>query len=199
MTSKSQRRLPSCGSASMFAAATYPEDGRVLMTHPISMRSLPKKILLATDLGSRSDRALDRAASLAAQWQTSLIAPHVLENFSPNVYESAPLPSWRRPPDPAGAARKHVLARRISSAEAPSAMHTGAFAPMSGLMTDATAYLRTYRDTAAKACDAFLTVDRPQDWQEPSVLMEYGSPPSLLRGYNEREPCRPDRLRHPVP
>lgn len=70
----------------------------------------PKQILLATDLSPRCDRALDRAAALAAQWQSRLVVLHVLETFDASAVEGRPLPSWRRPPDPAILARKHVLA-----------------------------------------------------------------------------------------
>jgi nucleotide-binding universal stress UspA family protein len=40
----------------------------------------PTKILLATDLSSRCDRALDRAAQLAEQWQAELVALNILES-----------------------------------------------------------------------------------------------------------------------
>lgn len=40
---------------------------------------VPQSLLLATDLDARSDRALDRAAQLAAQWSATLVALHVLE------------------------------------------------------------------------------------------------------------------------
>ena len=62
----------------------------------------PRKILLATDLSARCDRALDRAASLAAEWNAELLAVHALEQpedvLAPEA--RARLPSWRRPPDP---------------------------------------------------------------------------------------------------
>lgn len=38
----------------------------------------PRRILLAIDLRSRSDRASDRAVQLAAQWQAALHVVHVL-------------------------------------------------------------------------------------------------------------------------
>ncbi len=44
----------------------------------------PEKILLATDLSSRSDRAQDRAVSLAKQHDCELIVLHVLESPSEN-------------------------------------------------------------------------------------------------------------------
>jgi nucleotide-binding universal stress UspA family protein len=43
-------------------------------------RISPTKILLATDLSSRCDRALDRAAQLAEQWQAELLALNILES-----------------------------------------------------------------------------------------------------------------------
>lgn len=70
------------------------------MTEASRIMTRPRRILLATDLSARCDRALDRAANLAATWQAELIAVHALERAS--NYASArehSLPSWRRPPD----------------------------------------------------------------------------------------------------
>ena len=39
----------------------------------------PKTILCATDLSSRCDRALDRAALLARHWQARLVVVHALQ------------------------------------------------------------------------------------------------------------------------
>ncbi|WP_298231256.1 universal stress protein [uncultured Azohydromonas sp.] len=39
----------------------------------------PQRLLLATDLSARCDRALDRAAQLALQWGAELVALHVLD------------------------------------------------------------------------------------------------------------------------
>lgn len=61
----------------------------------------PKKILLATDLSARCDRALDRAAQLAGTWKAELVVVHALEqadDFYAEVLEQR-LPSWRNPPD----------------------------------------------------------------------------------------------------
>lgn len=38
----------------------------------------PKKIMLATDLSSRGDRALDRAIQLAKSWKAELLIVHAL-------------------------------------------------------------------------------------------------------------------------
>lgn len=61
----------------------------------------PTRILLATDLSARCDRALDRATALAAAWQAEIIAVHALEQTD-DFYTSDldhRLPSWRRQPD----------------------------------------------------------------------------------------------------
>lgn len=82
------------------------------MTNPPSwLNGPPRKILLATDLGPRSDRALDRAVSLAEQWRAQLVVVHVIEKTVPSDTDlNSPLPSWRRGPDPLSVARKNVLA-----------------------------------------------------------------------------------------
>ncbi|MBX6321094.1 MAG: universal stress protein [Rhodospirillaceae bacterium] len=86
------------------------ETGNGTMGAPSWMGGPPKKILLATDLSPRGDRALDRAVALAVQWQADLVVLHVLEEFQPDSLGAAQLPSWRRPPDPVGLARKQLLA-----------------------------------------------------------------------------------------
>lgn len=48
----------------------------------------PRRILLATDLASRSDRAFDRALQLASAWKANLTALHVVGN-------PEPLTRWR--------------------------------------------------------------------------------------------------------
>lgn len=81
------------------------------MNAPDWTDGLPKRVLLATDLSPRCDRALDRAASLAEQWQATLVIAHVLEEFEPDMPDSSGyLPSWRRPPDPLVVARKQLVA-----------------------------------------------------------------------------------------
>lgn len=65
------------------------------------------KILLATDLSGRSDRALDRAVQLANTWQIELHVVHVLEEIS-TLPDSRGLPSWRWPPDMAAAVERQI-------------------------------------------------------------------------------------------
>lgn len=72
------------------------------MTEPTPNQ--PRRILLATDLSARCDRALDRAAALADAWRAELFVLHVLEAPAEDLYASnleRRLPSWRRPLDAA--------------------------------------------------------------------------------------------------
>lgn len=59
----------------------------------------PSKILLATDLSARCDRASDRAVALASQWQAQLVAVHAIA-VTDTAADTAAIPSWRRGPDP---------------------------------------------------------------------------------------------------
>lgn len=67
----------------------------------------PGKILLATDLSGRSDRALDRAVQLANTWKAELHVVHVLEESSA-LSDSRGLPSWRWPPDMATVVERQI-------------------------------------------------------------------------------------------
>ncbi|QOZ06701.1 universal stress protein [Bradyrhizobium sp. CCBAU 51765] len=79
------------------------------MNMPSWMNGPPKRILLATDLSPRCDRALDRVVLLADQWQAKLVIVHVLEEPEPNMTDpTGRLPSWRRPSDPLSVARKQL-------------------------------------------------------------------------------------------
>lgn len=73
------------------------------MADPSSTKGPPRKILLATDLSARCDRAMDRAAALAKEREAQLVAVHALEQpetFYRSDVEQR-LPSWRRTHDPA--------------------------------------------------------------------------------------------------
>ena len=65
---------------------------------------VPKKILLATDLSCRCDRALDRATTLANEWGAQLVVVHALQY--PSGGED--LPSWRSRADPRQIAWRRV-------------------------------------------------------------------------------------------
>jgi nucleotide-binding universal stress UspA family protein len=56
----------------------------VTMSNPDETRALPRKLLLATDLSCRCDRALDRAVALCREWQAELVVVHALE-MSPEL------------------------------------------------------------------------------------------------------------------
>lgn len=50
-----------------------------MITSPSSAAAPPARLLLATDLSARCDRALDRAAQLAGEWHAELVALNVLD------------------------------------------------------------------------------------------------------------------------
>ncbi len=60
----------------------------------------PGRILLATDLSARCDRALDRAGQLADEWQVPLLVVHAMPHDAVGSWPQADdAPSWRQPPD----------------------------------------------------------------------------------------------------
>ena len=73
-------------------------------------RSKKPRLLLATDLSARGDRALDRAAFLARQWDGELVVFHALQPDPMQTLSARALdaPSWRRPPDPRRAAEDRI-------------------------------------------------------------------------------------------
>jgi len=63
-------------------------------------QALPQKLLLATDLSARCDRASDRAALLATQWRARLTIAHALEESPQQIMQDTRgVPTWRREPD----------------------------------------------------------------------------------------------------
>src|SRR3546814_5841376 len=61
----------------------------------------PRRILLATDLTSRCDRALDRASQLASEWDAELVAAHVVDPaHTPHFHVDRSRRRWRRIHDP---------------------------------------------------------------------------------------------------
>jgi nucleotide-binding universal stress UspA family protein len=71
--------------------------------HPMTQpgQTPPRKILLATDLSCRCDRALDRAVQLSQEWQAELIAAYVVDPAQNRQYRFDRTPaSWRRLPSP---------------------------------------------------------------------------------------------------
>jgi len=90
------------------------------MTAPAAM-TRPAKVLLATDLGPRCDRALDRAAQLAKDWEAELDIIHVIEEPLPAEQKVFDQLHWRHPQDPVGRMRRRIsedLAQDIEHTEA---------------------------------------------------------------------------------
>src|SRR5699024_10309123 len=58
----------------------------VIMSDMNAVMRPPRRILLATDLASQTDRALDRAVRLARQWQAQLHVVHALPPDAPNTW-----------------------------------------------------------------------------------------------------------------
>jgi nucleotide-binding universal stress UspA family protein len=75
----------------------------------------PKRILLATDLSCRCDRALDRAVQLARQWKAELVVLTVIEPSSAPSRRPSDAPSWRRAPDARERARRHLTRDAVAS------------------------------------------------------------------------------------
>ena len=71
----------------------------------------PRSILLATDLGARSDRALDRAVQLAKGWQSPLVVATVIEAGAGRIDLMAlrDPPDWYRGEDPEQVAERQLL------------------------------------------------------------------------------------------
>ncbi len=71
---------------------------------------VPRRILLATDLSARCDRALERAIDLASGWNAHLTILHVLQALheADITVPEGSVPSWRRPPDPAAVAKQSI-------------------------------------------------------------------------------------------
>lgn len=86
---------------------------------PMAQRT-PRRILLATDLSARCDRALDRAVALARGWDAELYAVHALGTADAQCAGAGAgdLPSWQRGPEPLAIARA-TLERDLDGAPWP--------------------------------------------------------------------------------
>lgn len=71
------------------------------MTSTSSNPGAPRKVLLATDLSARGDRALERAVAIAESQGAHLIIVHVFEELDESTlsYGRRAAPAWQRPPD----------------------------------------------------------------------------------------------------
>jgi nucleotide-binding universal stress UspA family protein len=109
------------------------------------MQGPPRRILLATDLSPRCDRALDRAAALASAWNAELIALHVMPE-DPVDYDAPQIPSWRRPPS------AQMVAEARARTEIHAVLPSASVAIERGDPTDA-----ILRVAAAEGCDLIVT------------------------------------------
>lgn len=80
------------------------------MTHSTSNPGAPRKVLLATDLSARGDRALERAVAIAASQKAQLMIVHVFEEIEESTlrYGRRSVPSWQRPPDAVAIAKQRI-------------------------------------------------------------------------------------------
>ena len=80
----------------------------------------PKKIVLATDLSARCDRALDRAVQLAGEWRSKLVVMTVVE--TPARVDPLAVPTW--PPAHDHEARRLLAKRQLQRDAASLGMPT---------------------------------------------------------------------------
>lgn len=81
------------------------------MTERLLSGALPRRLLLATDLSSRGDRALDRAVLLARAWDAELHVVHALETPPPSVPAGVDEQRYlSQYPDPEAAAARRLRA-----------------------------------------------------------------------------------------
>jgi len=80
------------------------------MTGSVFDGSAPRKILLATDLSARGDRALERAIEISSRHAAHLMIVHVFQEIdeSTSNYVMRASPSWRRPPDALAIMKKRI-------------------------------------------------------------------------------------------
>jgi nucleotide-binding universal stress UspA family protein len=80
------------------------------MTPASSHPGAPRKILLATDLSARGDRALERAVAIAASQNAHLLIVHVFEELDESTlsYGRRAAPSWQQPPDIATIVKRRI-------------------------------------------------------------------------------------------
>lgn len=69
------------------------------MPDPNGPCTLPRKLLLATDLSCRCDRALDRAVALCREWRAELVVVHALDmaQEAPSARAQRDRPAWQEP------------------------------------------------------------------------------------------------------
>lgn len=127
------------------------------MSAPLWLNGPPSKILLATDLSARCDRALARAIALAESWNAVLVIAHVMETRLEDLHslENDDAPSWRRGPDRAAALEAQIrkelaplyqgpLVVRVTDGEAAQRIEEIARDEACGLIISGLARARTF-------------------------------------------------------
>lgn len=82
------------------------------MSQPDQISHVPRRLLLATDLSPRCDRALERSVQLASQWRAELLVVHCPKggDGAAELEQSGDLPLWCRPPDACELAERRLRA-----------------------------------------------------------------------------------------
>lgn len=118
------------------------------MADPSWMRGPPCKILLATDMSYRCDRALERAVQVASEWNAKLLVVHAVDPVDTmhDLRTGWDIPSWRRPPDRTQAIRDRLYAELLE--------HPAAFEVHVGIGKPADVVLAV---AERAACDLIIT------------------------------------------
>lgn len=97
---------PVAGTAAIRVRARWPET---TVTHNSRPDPRPRRILLATDLSSRGDRAFDRVVQLSREWDAELHLVHAVEAEPAAVPAGVDADAWlREHPDPVASARREL-------------------------------------------------------------------------------------------
>ncbi len=80
------------------------------MSNSFPNQDSPRRVLLATDLSARGDRALERAIVITAAYKAQLTILHVYEEFEESTlsYRQRHVPSWKASPDAAATAKLRI-------------------------------------------------------------------------------------------
>lgn len=93
------------------------------MIQPFPHATPPRRILLATDLSSRADRAFDRAVQLCNQWRAELHVLHAVEAMRPSIPFGVDAEAYiRGRPDPRADAER-LLRRTLALEQVKAHVH----------------------------------------------------------------------------
>ncbi|WP_170150878.1 universal stress protein [Hephaestia caeni] len=136
----------------------------------------PRRILLATDLTSRCDRALDRASQLASEWDAELVAAHIVDPaHTPQFHVDRSRRRWRRIHDPLERMRWRI--RRDLA---------GDMANMRFILEEGEPAEKLVEIAAREECDLIVTGAARQEsiermlWGSTIIRLVRGSPSPVL-------------------